>query len=285
MKTTSVFLIAASVAVSSFAASSDNISLVAADVSKIPEVIASLEDESPANFASDVVNAIVKLPKNPKEKLRKLADASSSFIALAEGKALSETISSLVSSVPNEYLPGWTDLTRPSVQISVQDLPEAEYSSIVGDVVQKISVLADSSNDDKTTLTTFALKLLVRIEPEVAWIESAIKFLPSIPSSYRTQVEAAIKPTFEGSYSALLGETKIVEVPAVTTPPTTDSATVVADRVPTTPSQDQDALLPVGAEAIAQEGNVQSEGGDETPPPPAPTPVKPPVPTPYRGQF
>lgn len=288
MKTGMMLLIATTAATCALADASDAVTKAANSPSKIPEAIAELEGVSAAAFASDVIEAIAAMPKSPVTKLGKMVAASSELISEAEDGKLADMIVALVSNVPFEALPEWTTQTIPAVQKVTADMEEAAYQKLVSDVVKKIGSVKGFSNDDKTVVTAFAIKLLARGADVGIEDEPIVTALKAVPGAYKKQVTEAMPATLAGDYAPLLGGIEIITLPTVEAAPADNGAS----RVPVVPTTDVSTKLTKGAEAIA----IHTAPAAPAPAPkpasatPAPSPVqpskpKPPVPKPYAEQF
>ena len=163
--------------------------------------------------------------------------------------------------------------------------------------MSKINKLGDTSDADKTVISTFALKLLSRDstpEEKAEWLNGI-----TLPASYGKQVKDAAPGVFAGNYDAVLGpDIAIVKADNVRIVEPGDDRALVEEAVAT-------ETTPIGAPVIPaaedREGVERPEPlgtgtgtGTGTPSkkpskpskPSKPTPSpKPPVPPPYDGQF
>lgn len=259
MKTAKILIIAATAATCAMAAgNSDAVTKAAQNPSDIPAIVKELGTGSVSSFASEVIAAIAAMPKPPVAKVYKMADASKALIAQAEDGKLADVIASLVSNVPFEALPAWTSLVAGSVNNEIKDMEEAAYQKLVEQVLKNIGSIKDLSNDDKTVISAFALKLLARSsDPELESVrmKDAVK---TAPAAYAAQLDAALLPTLKGDYAAVLGDIEIIELPKKDI---AEPKAIVQEME--TASSDTETYLPEGPEAIALKDIVGDKGKDK----------------------
>lgn len=272
MKTVCLILTAAVASTLAFASDNDAVTRAAGNTSEIPAIVAELKTPR-ASFAGDVMSAIASMPKSPVKKTEKMISAAKALIPLADEKKLDDMVVALVANTPFEALPVWTDKTRDAVQAIVASMDDKTYDALLASVMRKIGALKDYSNDDKTVVSTFALKLLARGKDVPARIESTAKAIKAIPAAYGKQVIEALPSALEGDYAPILGDTKIISIPKFEKA-RTDS------KVPT----DLGANIPHG---IAAPTIAEVKEPVVVPPvePVAPVPPAPPVPPVYAEQF
>lgn len=263
MKTACLILAAATVSTLAFANGSDAVTSAANNTSEIPAIVAELKTPKAA-FAGDVLAAIASMPKSPAAKADKMIAAAKALLPLADENKLADMVVAIIANTPFEALPVLVGETQPTAQTEVVGLDDKSYDALLSSVVKKIGALKDFSNDDKTIISAFALKLLARGEDNNAIIESVAKVAKSMPAAYGKQVIEAFPAVLKGDYQSVLGDTKIITLPKFDKP-------VVESNVPTA----EDVAVPHGAKAKA----VRPV---DTVIPPAP---KPPVPPVYAEQF
>ena len=281
MKKTTVALAGALALAGIAFAAGENITEAARDTAKIPELVKSLEGQKGSDFAADVISAIAAMPGNPSRKVKKMADAAEAFLGSVPDGELSSLLANLVANVPFASLPAWVDSFKGSVDEFTKDMPDAAYNKLVNDVMAKINKLGDTSDADKTVISAFALKLLARGSTEEEKTEWLNKI--ALPAAYRDQVKAAMPGVFGGNYDSVLGpDTKVVKVGGGRiVEPGSDAEIVRAATSTSTPL----VTTPADLETEDRSGLERPEplGGGAAPPPP--TKPKPPVTTPYKGQF
>ena len=301
MKKTVIALVSAmACAGMTFAAGADDITLAAQDTSKIPELVKSLQGQKGSEFAADVISAIAAKPGNPSKKVKEMAAASEAFLGSVPDGELASLLANLVANVPFASLPAWVDSFKSAVDEFTKDLSDEAYNKLVNDVMAKINKLGDTSDADKTVISSFALKLLARgstPEEKTEWLKGI-----TLPSSYGKQVTDAAPSVFTGNYDAVLGpDIAIVKTEDVRIVEPGDDVSLVEEAVKTETSP---IGIPVIDAAADREGIERPEplGGPAvgtgvapaTPSKPSkkpskpskpPKPPKPPVPPPYDGQF
>lgn len=244
------------------------VSKTAKDISAIEESFA--QSEKPLVFAADLIQALAKMPKSPVAKLRSMAQASSSLFGLADQKSFPSMVVAVISKVPFDSLPEWTRLLVPSAKARVDGMDEQGYRALLSDVLGQIGKIKDYSDDDKTIISSFALKLLLR-DGDAEWETTHLK---AVPDGYRKNLADALPAVLKGEYAALLGDTEIVELPkgaepvAVFPPSRTDVPAAGVENL---------AISTSGSESIAVAVPAA--------PPSPPAPPAPPVAPPYKGQF
>ena len=298
MKRAVVALASALVCAGMTFAAGEEITQAAQDTSKIPELVASLQGQKASEFAADVISAIATMPGNPSRKVKQMASAAEAFLGSVPEGELSSLLANLVANVPFASLPAWVDSFKGSVDSFTKNLTDEAYNKLVNDVMAKINKLGDTSDADKTVISSFALKLLARAknpEEQTEWLNKV-----ALPAAYADQVKAAMPGVFGGNYDAVLGpDTKIVKNDTVRIVEPGSDVTLVdeATKTDTTPIG-----MPVIPAAEDREGverpepmNTGTGTGSGTGRPsrpskpskntePTPSP-KPPVPPPYQGQF
>ena len=214
MKRTVVALASALVCASMTFAAGEDITQAAQDTSKIPELVKSLQGQKASEFAADVISAIATMPGNPSRKVKQMASAAEAFLGSVPEGELSSLLANMVANVPFASLPAWVDSFKGSVDSFTKDLTDEAYNKLVNDVMAKINKLGDTSDADKTVISSFALKLLARAknpEEQTEWLNKV-----ALPAAYADQVKAAMPGVFGGNYDAVLGpETKIVKADSV----------------------------------------------------------------------
>ncbi len=289
-----------------FAAGADSITAAAQDTSKIPELVKSLDGQKASDFAADVISAIAAMPGNPSKKVKKMASASEAFLGAVPDGELASLIANLVANVPFASLPAWVDSFKGAVDAFTKDLSDADYNKLVNDVMAKINKLGDTSDADKTVISSFALKLLARgstPEEKTEWLNGI-----TLPASYGKQVKDAAPGVFAGNYDAVLGpDIAIVKADDVRIVMPGDDETLVAEEtetgtmpigVPIIPAaEDREGIErpePLGtgtgtgsAVPAPPKETKKPSKPSKTTPTPSPKPPKPvpPVPPPYDGQF
>ena len=186
-----------------FAAGAEDITAAAQDTSKIPELVKSLQGQKGSEFAADVISAIAAMPGNPSKKVKKMAAASEAFLGSVPNGELASLLANLTANVPFASLPAWVNSFKGAVDAFTKDLSDAAYNQLVNDVMAKINKLGDTSDADKTVISTFALKLLARgstPEEKSQWLNGI-----ALPASYGKQVKDAAPGVFAGNYDAVLG--------------------------------------------------------------------------------
>ena len=279
MKTVKMLMIATTAAACAMANADDAVTKAASNFSKIPEALAESAGTSASAFAAELLTAIAAKSKSPQAKLQDLIDASKVLVDNREEGKLSDMVVSLVSSIPFEDLPTWTGAMIGTVNPLVASMEEGAYNSLVSDVVKKISNLADFTNDDKTVITAFALKLLMRVKDPDLESEPLKTAIASAPAAYSKQLAQVLPATFAGDYGPVLGATEIVTLPVSTVNPDTP-VQQKNDTIPT-----DDVLNPDwnGPQSVPK---TPAKVEPQPKPQPKPsTPVKPPVPDGYKGQF
>lgn len=262
MKTVCSILAAATVSTLAFANGSDAVTSAANNTSEIPAIVAELKTPKAA-FAGDVLAAIASMPKSPAAKADKMIAAAKALLPLADKNKLADMVVAIIANTPFEALPVLVGETQPTAQTEVVGLDDKSYDALLSAVVKKIGALKDFSNDDKTIISAFALKLLARGEDDNAIIEAVAKVAKSMPAAYGKQVIEAFPAVLKGDYQSVLGDTKIITLPKFDKP--------VQSKIPTA----EGVNLPHGS-------NAQSVKPVDTVIPPAP---KPPVPPVYAEQF
>ena len=278
-----------------FAAGAEDITAAAQDTSKIPELVKALDGQKGSDFAADVISAIAAMPGNPSKKVKKMAKASEAFLGSVPDGELSSLLANLVANVPFASLPAWVDSFKGSVDAFTKDLSDEAYNKLVNDVMAKINKLGDTSDADKTVISSFALKLLARgstPEEKTDWLNGI-----TLPASYGKQVKDAAPGVFAGNYDAVLGpDIAIVKADEVRFVEPGDDRTLVEEATALTTTAIGAPVVPTaedreGIERPEPLGIVGTTGtgtGKGTPSkkPSKPTPSpKPPVPPPYDGQF
>ena len=275
------------------AAGAEDITLAAQDTSKIPELVKSLQGQKGADFAADVISAIAAKPGNPSKKVKEMVAASEAFLGSVPDGELASLLANLVANVPFGSLPAWVDGFKSAVDDFTKDLSDEAYNTLVNDVMAKINKLSDTSDADKTVISTFALKLLARgstIEEKTDWLSHI-----TLPPAYAKQVQDAAPGVFAGNYDAVLGpDIVIVKSDVVRIVEPGDDVALVEEATQTT-------IVPVGVpvieaaedregverpEPLAAPGGTGTGTGTGSPSKPSkPSKPKPPVPPPYDGQF
>ena len=296
MKMTVIALASAMACVSmAFAADADGITAAAQDTSKIPDLVKSLEGQKASDFAADVVSAIAAMPGNPSKKVKKMAAASEAFLGSVPDGELASLIANLTANVPFASLPAWVDSFKGDVDAFTKDLPDEAYNKLVNDVMAKINKLGDTSDADKTVISTFALKLLARgstPEEKTDWLNNI-----ALPASYGKQVKDAAPGVFAGNYDAVFGpEISIVKVDDIRIVMPGDDEVLVNEATATETAPIGAPVIPAAADregierpeplgtgtGIAQPAVSKPAKKPAKPVPPKPVP---PVPPPYDGQF
>ena len=277
-----------------FAAGAEDITAAAQDTSKIPELVKSLDGQKGSDFAADVISAIAAMPGNPSKKVKKMAAASEAFLGSVPDGELASLIANLVANVPFGSLPAWVDSFKSSIDAFTKDLSDEAYNKLVNDVMSKINKLGDTSDADKTVISTFALKLLSRgstPEEKAEWLNGI-----TLPASYGKQVKDAAPGVFAGNYDAVLGpDIAIVKADNVRIVEPGDDRALVEEAVATetTPigapvipaAEDREGVErpePLGTGTGTGTGTPSKKPSKPSKPTPSP---KPPVPPPYDGQF
>ncbi len=274
-----MLMIATTAAACAMANADDAVTKAASNFSNIREALAESGGTSASAFAADLLTAIAAKAKSPQAKLQDLIDASKILVDNRDEGKLSDMVVSLVSSIPFEDLPTWTSAMMDTVNPLVTGMEESAYNSLVADVVKKISGLADFTDDDKTVITAFALKLLMRNKDPDLESEPLKSAIAAAPASYSKQLAQVLPSTFSGDYGPVLGGTEIVTLPT----PAASSDTPVQSRTSTTPTADTVGTTPIGTLSVPV---APGKSSPEPKPQPKPsTPVKPPVPPVYKGQF
>ena len=297
MKKTVIALASAFVCAATVFAAGENITQAAGDTSKIPELVKSLQGQKASEFAADVISAIATMPGNPSRKVKQMASAAEAFLGSVPEGELSSLLANMVANVPFASLPAWVDSFKGSVDSFTKGLTDEAYNKLVNDVMSKINKLGDTSDADKTVISSFALKLLARAknpEEQTEWLNKV-----ALPAAYADQVKAAMPGVFGGNYDAVLGpDTKIVKNDTVRIVEPGSDVTLVdeATKTDTTPigmpvipaAEDREGVErpePLGSGTGTGTGTGTVTGkGSSTKPSVNPTP-KPPVPPPYQGQF
>ena len=286
-----------------FAAGAEDITAAAQDTSKIPELVKSLDGQKGSDFAADVISAIAALPGNPSKKVKKMAAASEAFLGSVPDGELASLIANLVANVPFASLPAWVDSFKGSIDAFTKDLSDEAYNKLVNDVMSKINKLGDTSDADKTVISSFALKLLARgstPEEKTEWLNGI-----TLPASYGKQVKDAAPGVFAGNYDAVLGpDIAIVKADNVRFVEPGDDRTLVEEATALTTTAIGAPVVPTAEdregierpEPLGTGTGTGTDTGTGTPskkpskpskPTPSPKPPKPvpPVPPPYDGQF
>ncbi len=212
MKSTT-FLLATTLVACTFVAMGDPVSDAANNPAGIKDAVVGLNGKGDTAFASDVIAAISAMSKSPTVKLTKQIKAAAEFISLTATDKLPEMVTALISEVPFENLPEWTNVLRGYTQSKVSGISDDELSKIIVSTLKNIGSLKDFSNDDKSVISVFALKLFARgssVEEQLASIQPAIK---TVPASYSKPVADSISAVLAGDYTAILGDTPIVYLP------------------------------------------------------------------------
>lgn len=261
IKTVCLILASITTAAIGLADGEDAVTKAANNTSKIPTIAAEVKTPKAA-FAGDVITAIASMPKSPTAKAEKMISATKSFLPLADKGKLADMVVAIVANTPFEALPALTAETRGEAQALVAEMDDKAYEALLATTMEKIGSLKDFSNDDKTILSAFALKLLARGDDNLARIESTHKAVKAIPPAYSKQVIEALPSVFDGDYDSVLGDTKIIALPKFEKP-------IAESKVPTNPESN----IPHGTAASA----IKAVDATVTP--------KPPVPPVYAEQF
>lgn len=248
------------------------VSAAAANPSTIHAAVADLGGTTISAFAAEVIDAIATIPKAPVSKVLSLVDASQKFLAESDETNLADVIVALISNVPFDALPEWTNAMIKPVNEATSAIEEVAYNKLVADVVTKIGGL-DESDDDKTVITAFAIKLLSRGK-DTFDEEPVYSALAAVPATYSEQLKETLASVFGGNYEAVLPGVDIIAIPANTgdtsTPgEPTSLATETGIEGTFETSDDGDSIPLKGA-----------EGSGST----TPTKPKPPVPPKYPEQ-
>ncbi len=280
-----------------FAADADGITAAAQDTSKIPDLVKSLDGQKASDFAADVISAIAAMPGNPSKKVKKMAAASEAFLGSVPDGELASLIANLTANVPFASLPAWVDSFKGDIDAFTKDLSDEAYNKLVNDVMAKINKLGDTSDADKTVISTFALKLLARgstPEEKTDWLNNI-----ALPASYGKQVKDAAPGVFAGNYDAVFGpEISIVKADDVRIVMPGDDEVLVNEATATETAPIGAPVIPAAADregierpeplgtgtgtGIAQPAVSKPAKKPAKPVPPKPVP---PVPPPYAGQF
>lgn len=278
-----------------FAADADGITAAAQDTSKIPDLVKSLDGQKASDFAADVISAIAAMPGNPAKKVKKMAAASEAFLGSVPDGELASLIANLTANVPFASLPAWVDSFKGDIDAFTKDLSDEAYNKLVNDVMAKINKLGDTSDADKTVISTFALKLLARgstPEEKTDWLNNI-----ALPASYGKQVKDAAPGVFAGNYDAVFGpEISIVKVDDIRIVMPGDDEVLVNEATATETAPIGAPIIPAAADregierpeplgtgtGIAQPAVSKPAKKPAKPVPPKPVP---PVPPPYAGQF
>ena len=273
MKPSRIVIAAALAGTCAFAQSESAVTEAANNPSSIHAAVAELDSTKIAAFASEVIDAIATMPKNPVTKVFSLVESSQNLLAEAVESNMADVIVALISNVPFEALPEWTTQMFASVQEVTADIEEAPYNKLVADVISKIGDLEEFTDDDKVVVTAFAIKLLSRGK-DVYDEEPIRSALAAVPGTYRGQVESSLGAVLAGDYSGLLAGVDVIVIPSA------GDADASATEAPS-----EDGFEPTkGAEIIPSKGTEPSE--PSTPATPStPSRPKPPVPPPYAEQF
>ena len=278
-----------------FAASAEDITAAAQDTSKIPELVKSLEGQKASDFAADVVSAIAAMPGNPSKKVKKMAAASEAFLGSVPDGELASLIANLTANVPFASLPAWVDSFKGAIDAFTKDLSDEAYNKLVNDVMSKINKLGDTSDADKTVISTFALKLLARgstPEEKTEWLKGI-----ALPASYGKQVSDAAPGVFAGNYDAVLGpDIEIVKADSIRIVEPGDDRVLVEEATATETTPIGAPVIPAAEDREGIErpeplgtgtGTGTGTGAPSSKPSKSskPKPPKPPVPPPYVGQF
>lgn len=270
MKPSRIILATALAGTCAFAQTENAVTAAANNPSTIHAAVSQLDSTKIAAFASEVIDAIATMPKNPITKVMSLVESSQNFLAESDESNLADVIVALISNVPFEALPEWTNHMFESVQEATADIDDAAYNQLVADVISKIGELEEFEDGDKVVVTAFAIKLLSRGRDY--YDEETIRnILAYVPESYRGQVESVLPDVMAGDYSGLLAGVDVIVLPPSATESTESPA----------------------------EGGFEKTKGEEVPtaidrtskkpqPTPTPTPTpkpKPPVPPPYSEQY
>ena len=246
-----------------FAQSHTAVTKAASDASSIHASVAALDGVSISAFAAEVIDAIATKPKNPVSKVLSLIEASERLLAESDESNLADVIVAMISNVPFEALPEWTNGMMSPVQEATADIEDAPYNQLVADVMKKIGALDDLTDDDRVIVSAFALKLLSRGIKDIDF-EPLHSGLLAVPQGYRNQVGDALASILAGDYSSVLAGVNVISLPK-----TGADSEDVGKNENFESTKDSDAT-------------TLKDLDNDKPKPPA---SKPPVPKPYKEQF
>ena len=263
-------------------AAGEDITQAAQDTSKIPELVKSLQGQKASEFAADVISAIAAMPGNPSRKVKQMASAAEAFLGSVPEGELSSLLANMVANVPFASLPAWVDSFKGSVDSFTKDLTDEAYNKLVNDVMAKINKLGDTSDADKTVISSFALKLLARAknpEEQTEWLNKV-----ALPAAYADQVKAAMPGVFGGNYDAVLGpDTKVVKADNIRIVEPGDDVAILEEAAKTGTTLIGMPVIPAAEdrEGVERPEPLGSGTGTGT----GTGKSKPPVTQPYKGQF
>ena len=282
MKKTVIALASAVVCAATVFAAGENITQAAGDTSKIPELVKSLEGQKASEFAADVISAIAAMPGNPSKKVKKMAAAAEAFLGTVPDGELASLLANMIANVPFASLPAWVDSFKGSVDSFTKGLTDEAYNKLVNDVMSKINKLGDTSDADKTVISSFALKLLARAkdsEEQTEWLNKV-----ALPAAYAEQVKAAMPGVFAGNYDAVLGpDTKVVKADNIRIVEPGDDVAILEEAAKTGTTLIGMPVIPAAEDRAGVERPEPLGSGTGTGT--GTGKGKPPVTQPYKGQF
>lgn len=191
-----------------FADSAADVTAAASDPGKIAGIVKNLGNGSVSSFASDVMNAVAKMPVSPARKIRQMVGVSEGFLGTTSPDKSQDIVEALVASVaPYKFQPEWIKLFKPSVDAFYEKVGDEDYRKIVAGVLAKVDSDKNVADKDKYVVTSFALLLLARGE-NAEEKDNWLTFI-TIPAACDKQVRAVMPDVFRGNYDALLGGEKL----------------------------------------------------------------------------
>lgn len=279
MKPAKILIAAALAGTCAIAQNESAVSAAAANPATIHAAVADLGGTTISAFAAEVIDAIATIPKAPVSKVLSLVEASQKFLEESDETIMADVIVALISNVPFEALPEWTNAMIKPVDEATSSIEDTAYNKLVADVVNKIGEL-DETDDDKTVITAFAIKLLCRNKDSFDE-EPVYSALKAVPEAYGEQLRQTLSSVMGGDYAAVLPGVDII-----TLPPNVGGGVAGGGA--------DGAGVAGGTDGLASETGI--DGGFEStsdgdsvsvkdPGAPAPvTPPKPPVPEKYKEQ-